>query len=109
MWVDRNLYDDIRKKLWETAAVNQSLEKQVAAMQTTIDWMAIRLTTVEHEKAQLLYNYTGVKIETPVFKKAQSEPPIDLNATSMFQDIGDKKAEELGVTWDGKGEILFTK
>ena len=107
MWVDRKLYDDIRKKLWETAAVNQTLEKQVTAQQSTIDWMAVRLTQVEHEKAQLLFNYTGVKIETPAYKSAPETPQLDLNQTAYFADIGDEKAEALGISWNADGTIRY--
>lgn len=106
MWVDRTLYDDIRKKLWETAAVNQALEKQVTAQQSTIDWMAVRLTQVEHEKAQLLFNYTGVKIASPVLKQAD-ESSVDLNQAPSFSDIGDAQAEKLGISWNDDGTIRY--
>lgn len=65
MWIDRKTYDDLRLDAATAKARAEEQARQIAAQQTTIEWMAIRISQVEKERAQLLFNYTGVKVEVP--------------------------------------------
>lgn len=109
MWVHRTVWTELCKRTWEALAVKTTLEKQVEAQQGTINWMAIRLTQVEHEKAQLLLNYTGVRIETPVYKVPAIEPAVDFASTPGFTDVGDEIAQQMGISWDSNGNIVYKK
>lgn len=110
MWIDRKTYDDLRldnAKLQEESRVLNRTNNQMA---TTIDWFRVRITQLEHERAQLLFNYTGVKISTPVIEHA---PSVDvaraLQSMPSFQDIGDAEAAKLGVGWGDAGEMMELK
>jgi hypothetical protein len=111
MWISKELFESLvegrAKALGEVGAVKE----QVKAVQATLDWMAMRLTQVEHERAQLLFNYTGIKITTPSIEPLREVSPlIDLkDPGNLFDDVGDEEARRLGLDWDAQGEIIPTK
>lgn len=113
MWLKRNIYDDLkdlnarqRNDVDRLQAVNAELRSRVAAQDTTIDWFRVRITQLEMERAQLLYNYTGVKIATPSIERApESDVARALQATQHFQDMGDNEAGRLGIGWNEDGTL----
>ena len=111
MWLNRQTYDDLWKQLHETTIANQMLERHSTALETTMDWLRVRVTQLEMERAQLLWNYTGVKIPTPVINKIDPERPETNPMTQIpnFNDMGDVEAAKLGVGWDSNGELVYSK
>jgi hypothetical protein len=110
MWVDRAAYDETRKALWEAVAKNTVLERQVEAQQSTLNWMALRVTQVEHERAQLLFNYTGVKIETPVISPKPNDAVEDVVGQAMnFDDVGEEVAKRMGISHNEDGTLRYGK
>lgn len=117
MWVDKQTMDDLRLSEANARGIAQALERQVIAQNTTLDWMRIRLTQLEHERAVLIQNYMGISITTPVFEKApvkstgvgqgRSEWDSPLNAVPSFEDIGDEEAARLGIEHNGDGTVRY--
>jgi hypothetical protein len=110
MWLDRAAYDETRKALWEAVAKNTILERQVEAQQATLTWMAVRVTQVEHERAQLLFNYTGVKVETPHIAPVPNPIMEDITGqATSFEDVGDEIAARMGITHNADGTLNYGK
>ena len=109
MWIDRKTYDDLRL---DAAKCNEEclvLQRQNTTLTTTLDWLRVRVTQLEMERAQLLYNYTGIKVATPVITKTEPTPhgANPMMPSSYFNDVGDAEAAKLGVSWDDNGELVY--
>jgi hypothetical protein len=106
MIISRTTYDHMREDTIKAQVEARVLSEQNRALQTTIDWLRVRVNQVEKERAQLLFNYTGVKIETPSIEAA---PPSGhpLNQVPHFNDVGDKEAARLGITWNPDGTLHY--
>lgn len=123
MWVDRREYEALRSdrdKCWSEARV---LAEQNHVLQTTVNWLCTRTTQLEKERAALVFNYMGVKVETPEYAPAPAsrraavamtttaEVPLDipgvLGQSGMFNDIGDTEAKRLGIGWDEQGAVRY--
>ena len=111
MWLDRKLWDDLRLEHAKAHTEARVLSEQNRALQTTLDWMRGRVNQVEHERAQMLFNFTGVKIASPVIETYAPPPRLEeiLGATSHFDDVGDGPAAKLGIDWNPDGTVTYTK
>lgn len=109
MWLDRKVYESLlldNAKLREESRV---LNNANHAQQTTIDWFRVRITQLERERAQLLFNYTGVKVEVPEITKAPQSVEEILGGSVSFADLGDAEAKKQGVDWDAAGLMEIRK
>jgi hypothetical protein len=112
MWIKRELFERLMTEKARAEGAAQQLANRAVAQETTIDWLKIRLTQIEYERAQLINNYMGVKIPVPEFDRAATpEPSVVtaaqvLNQTIDFGDVGDETARALGLDWDGEGRLL---
>jgi len=111
MWIDRKTYDDMRLDNAKAQTEARVLSEQNRAWQVTNDWLRVRLSQVEMQYAQMLYNYTGVKVNVPLIERAP-EPatnPADmarlLQAMPSFDEVGDVEAGKLGGDWNSDGSI----
>lgn len=109
MFISRKHYDDLRLEHAKAHEEARVLAHQVNAQQITMDWLRVRITQVERERAQFMFLHTGVKIEVPEI--AAPEPPGKLHdvlaATPHFNDIGDKLAAEMGISWNQDGSVDY--
>lgn len=104
MWIARKEYE----RLAAMSGQNQALIARTAAQQTTNEWLMMRLTQLEHERAVLIQNYMGVKIPVPEIGKAAETVDIDQilrNPGALFADVGDEEAERLGLDWAPDGTV----
>lgn len=110
MFISRKSYDDLRTESTKNHEESRVLAQQNAAMMTTLDWFRVRITQLEMERAQLLFNYTGVKIPTPtIHREAPGTPSNPLSQLPNFDDIGDQEALKLGIGWNEDGTIAYSK
>ena len=107
MWIDRKTYDDLWKQLHETTIANQVLERHSTTLETTMDWLRVRVTQLEMERAQLLWRYTGVKVPVPEIVKTDGVASNPMTQTPNFNDIGDTESAKLGISWDENGELVY--
>jgi hypothetical protein len=63
---------------------------------------------VSLERAQLLKRYLNIDVPVASFDQHQADY-VDPNETPDFNDIGDKRAAELGIGWTANGEIEYSK
>lgn len=108
MWISRKSYDDLRAEWIKNHEEARVLNQQNTALMTTLDWLRVRVTQLEMERAQLLLNYTGVRIPTPVITRpaADANP---MNQLPNFNDIGDDEAAKLGIGWNPDGTLSYSK
>ena len=126
MWIPRQTFDDLHKQLYTTHGRNQTLEHNYTALMTTLDWLRVRVTQLEMERAQMLYNYTGVKVPTPVIartsegteewrgasalpprKSQMNGPEGAIAGLPNFEDVGDAEAARLGIDWNPDGTVRY--
>lgn len=106
MWIDRKTYDDMRLDNAKAQTEVRVVAEQNRALQVSIDWFRVRISQLEMERAQMLYNYTGVKISTPVIERVpEGDIARALQAVQGFEDIGDREAARLGIGWQSDGTL----
>ena len=107
MWIDRKTYDEIRLDASQVRGENVILNQQYTALITTLDWLRVRVTQLEMERAQLILNYTGVQVPHPVItRKADANP---MNQLPNFNGLNDEEAAALGVGWNADGTLSYSK
>lgn len=107
MFLTRRVYDDLKDDLSKLRAESSALTQVNAQLNAHIEWMRVRLTQVEMERAQLLKRYMNVDVPTPTFE--EDHQSVDPNQTLDFQDVGDKLAKELGLEWTNDGYVVRNK
>ena len=120
MFISKNQFEDTRQHIedlrCDAAILRQEakvLSEQNRFLQTTLDWMRVRLTQIEHERAQMLYNFTGVKVQVPSIERETPAAPRPgsvsdiLAAVHHFGDVGDAEALKLGVDWNADGTVNY--
>ena len=110
MWVDRKLFDDLRLAEANQRGVATTLKEEVISLRSTLDWMRVRLTQLEHERAVLISNYMGITVTAPRFEKAPQTSDFNhpLQALPSFEDVGDEEAARLGVGHNPDGTLRYT-
>ena len=108
MWIKSktiDLLNEERIRAQERVAI---LDRMNQALLVNLDWLRVRVNQLEHERAQLLFNYTGVRVAVPEIKKVEEQPAHPLNELLSFADVGDAEAKRLGIEWDGEGNVRYT-
>lgn len=103
MWISKAIFEQSTKERLEAQAVRDALQQHNAQLAAHIEWMRIRLTQVETERAQMIWNYTGVKVPVPQIIKDET-PSIHMPMPD-FADMGDAEASKLGITWNPDGSV----
>lgn len=109
MWLSRPAYDAMRRDYDKAIAEARILGEQLKVANNTLDWLRIRVSQLEMERAQLLFNYTGVKTVVPSIEKRKPSPNEEIESASLFNDVGDKEAERLGITHDPYGLLQYNE
>lgn len=117
MWISREVYTDLRDKL--VKAEEKAAAEVVAnrALKETLNWFMVRVTAMEKERAVLLHRMFDVKIPAPEYVEA---PPPDIvpnpfgansklnEIADLFRDMGDAKADQMGIAHGPDGEVLYS-
>lgn len=108
MFLSRKIYDDMviaRIQAVETARAYQETNK---GLQVTLDWLRVRVTQMEKERAAMIFANYGVKVPVPEIAKAPdpfAEHPF--NETFSFAGLSDAEADAQGITHDHEGGIVY--
>lgn len=105
MWISRETYDDLRRDVAVLREAERIYTQQNHALEVTMNWLTVRVTQLEQERAQLLFNYTGVKVPTPRIEHDQHAAHVAHPAS--FADVGDAEAARLGISWDEAGNLVY--
>lgn len=107
MFISRTVYTDLRDSLVKAQGEANALAQVNAQLNAHIEWMRVRLTQLEFERAQLLKKYMNIDVPSPSFEQPDNQP--DMNQVIGFDDVGDKIAAELGLTWNQDGSVTVQK
>ena len=109
MWISQAVFLQVQKDLIGACAERDAIKQQQAALVNTNEWLMVRVTQLEHERAQFLFQQFGVKVAVPVLEKVPSvvDTALDMNQTISFADMGDAEAERQGIAWSDSGELMF--
>lgn len=111
MWLNRRDYDRIVLDSEKRNAVCAEQARHIATLTATMDWLRVRVTQIEQERAQLLYNYMGIKVETPSIERTRVPGPSELASAvaPYFTDMGDDEAAKQNVSWANDGTLKYGK
>lgn len=108
MFIARKIYDDLRDERVKLQVEAAALAQVNAQLNAHIEWMRVRLTQLEFERAQLLKKYMGVDVPAPSFEPAsETQAGTELNQTLGFGDMGDAAAAALGIGWNPDGTLNY--
>ncbi len=110
MWVKRALWQELVERNAALHADNAHYRERHTTQKVTVDWLMVRLTQLEHERAALIQRYMGVTIAVPSIEAA----PVPGTASQLpdsvsFEDMGDEAAKAAGIDWNEHGEVKYTK
>lgn len=111
MWISAHVFESLVRDRSLAEGRVAVLERENVATRTTMDWMTMRLTQLEHERATLIYQFMGVKIAVPTIEAPlASIEASDINSVlPSFNDVGDEEAARLGLGWNDQGELVETR
>jgi hypothetical protein len=111
MWVDKTSWLAVNNRVIAAEAVRAQLERHNIALEASLDWMRLRLSQIEHERAQLLYRFMDIKVDVPEITRRPTAPSKETGAALLstldFNDVGDAEAKRLGIGWDTDGTVRF--
>ena len=114
MWINRRSYErlvqvihNLEKSIASSEGIRQTYAEQNKVLQVTLDWLRVRVNQLEHERAQLLLNYTGVKIIVPEIQKSPEPKERSSNEAFSFSGLNDEEAARQGITWDEYGNVVY--
>jgi hypothetical protein len=109
MWISRAVFEDLRDQATKATAITDALRTHITALNTTLSWLQVRLTQLEHERAVMLDKYMGIKVTVPVFEPDQQSTGDILNTMPSFNDMGDAEADRLGIGWSTDGSLVYNR
>jgi hypothetical protein len=108
MWISRAEYDVLMQRALGAQGERDAMQRQVDSQKTNQEWMVLRLTQLEHERAQLIYRYMDIKITVPTIELDVPVTPESStigNDLPSFEDVGDDEAKRQGLDWDANGRV----
>ena len=111
MWVNKAVYQTLRDDYTKANTECAVLARHNHAIEATMNWLTVRVTQLEMERATLLQNYLGVTVPTVSIQKAPT-PSIrpQYDSVPHFADMGDEEAKRLGVEWNPEtGEVVYSQ
>ena len=108
MLISRHVYDTLREEKLKAEAANVALQVHVAQLIAHLEWLQVRFTQSEFERASLVKRYMNVDVPIPTVTLPEESQP-DPNATLDFGDIGDDEAARLGLEWAADGTVRQMK
>lgn len=77
-------------------AENRNLTEQVIRLNVTQDWFRMKINQLEAERALLLEKAYGIHVPVPEIAKLENRIKDGFDLHALFEDVGDKRASELG-------------
>lgn len=111
MWISTAAYLKQREEVLTLQSKCEAITATNVTLKTTLEWLMLRMTQLEAERAQLLWNYMGIKIPVPEIEKDPDVPGVDsaLNKLPSFDDMGDIEAGKQGIDWAEDGSVTYAR
>jgi hypothetical protein len=107
MFISKSVYNRLYEEKVTAQADSRALVVQVAQLQSHVEWMQVRMTQIEFERAGLIKRYMGIDVPVATFEAPPDHP--DPNETPDFNDVGDAEAARLGLEWGLDGTVQRSK
>lgn len=111
MIVSRRVYDDMVTARIRAEEQARAFQESNKGLQVTLDWLRVRVTQIEKERAIMIERFMGVKIPVPEIMPApdpfESHPLNNMGIS--FEGMSDAEAEKQGVGYDGEGHVTYKK
>jgi hypothetical protein len=112
--VASGLYADVQTLQEQLRVLDRDAQARIVSLETSLDWMRVRLNQVEEERALLLSEKTKIMFGAPVVRRQQdAEKEIEHHFRTMteetavsFDDVGDGIAAKLGLEHDAEGNVV---
>ena len=105
MWITRAAFDLLNAERIRKSEEARVLAHQNSNLTITLDWMRHRVQQLEQERAHLLFQYVGIKIQVPTLVAPEPSADEVLGGANLFNDVGDEVAKRLHIEWDDTGII----
>lgn len=110
MWISQKAWLQNREEFMELRAARDAVNATNQQQASTLSWLMIRMTQLEHERAQMLWKYMGIKVTVPtVEEETPSGVDNPFNRLPSFDDVGDEAALKEGIGWNDFGEVTYQK
>lgn len=117
MWISKLAWLSDRQEHLKVVAEKDAIASAYATQKATLEWLMLRMTQLEAERAKLLWKYMGVEVpqvqleEAPVNDAAAAGTFFNnpMNRLPNFDDMGDHEARKQGIGWDKYGSLAFGK
>jgi hypothetical protein len=112
MWINRRAYQDLQDEITKLRATVIAETGANKALKEMSNWLMLRVTALEKERAVHMDKFYGVKIPVPELSPAIVPDPFashPFNETMSFADVGDEEAHRLGIQHDAEGKIIYTR
>ena len=111
MWISQGMFEELLKARAKAEGEAHGLAQNNRALEVTMDWLRVRVTQLEHERAILISNYMGINVPTPTIAKVPNPGQLrdNYHAVPHFNDIGDDEASRLGVSWNEDGTVKYSE
>lgn len=111
MWVSRDDWEQQKNMTIESSARAVVYSEQNKVHQVTMDWLRMRITQLEKERAQMFYQLSGVKIPVPEIVHAPAPTAVGenhpFNKLPSFEDMGDSEAKNMGISYNADGTVKY--
>jgi hypothetical protein len=113
MWISKQTYQDVQDRLTQAHATVVAETGANKALKESLNWLMLRVTQLEKERAVFVDRLFGVRISVPEISSAEVvRDPFEnhpLNDLNSFGDVGNDAAKKLGIDWDEEGKLVYTK
>lgn len=110
MWLPRKTYEDLWKQLLTSQAEARAGAEANKTLAVTMDWLRVRVTQLEKERAVMVEKFYGVKVAVPEIIAAP-DPFANhpFNELPSFDGLSDQDAARLGIEHDAEGHLIYRK
>lgn len=101
MWINDKVLTWLAEAHQELASIRTErdmLQAQLTEEKVTADWLRVKVNQLEMERAELINKAYGIEMKAPVLQNAPKIEDPTKGFNHIFNDIGDERAAELGIT-----------
>ena len=114
MWLSKRAYTDLYNEWQKCKAEGEAQSRATVGLRESNNWLMLRVTAMEKERAVLIERMFGVKIPVPEISPAPSELPNPFGQSgplndlaNLFNDMSDEDAQRLGISHDAEGRVVY--
>lgn len=110
MWISRQAYEDLRQVGLTASARAEAEIVANRAVKESLNWLMLRVTQLERERAVFVEKLFGVKIAVPEIAPAQVHDPFaedKYGETMSFEPMSEHEAKRAKISHNEAGELVY--